>query len=121
MNKVIAFLFLAGSLCAIEGKYEVTGFDPYDNKPYSGFVTIDKDKNEVFQARWEIVEAGEKFTYIGTGLKNGGGVSFAYKNGAGEKEEIGLQYYKIEGNGLEGPFVYIGKNLIGQEKLVKKP
>lgn len=121
MKKLIAlFIIFAGSLTAIEGNYDVTGFDPYDNKPYTGTVSIKKDKNDVYQASWNIVEEGKKFTYSGTGLKTDNQVSFTYRNTSPGQDELGLQIYKISDKALEGPFVYLNKNLIGKEKLVKK-
>ncbi len=121
MKKLIGlFLILASSLKAIEGNYDLTGYDPYDKKPYTGTIAITKDKNEVYQASWNITEEGQKFTYTGTGLKRGGEVSFVFRNTSAGQDELGLQIYKISDKTLEGPFVLLNKNLVGSEKLIKK-
>jgi hypothetical protein len=121
MKKFIAVLsaivFCAVSGYAIEGSYNVSGFDPYENTSYQGTMEITKDKNDVFQAKWVI----DGSICLGTGLKTGHMVSFVFKSPATEKQqEEGVQVYKIEKDTLEGPFVYLGKSLVGKEKLTKK-
>ncbi len=107
----------------IDGKYSVSGSDPYNKgRLYTGSVTISKDQNGVYQASWVLLESGKEFRDIGTGIKTGDQVSFAFKNTPGQADEYqGLQIYTIKGDTLEGPFVFIGKNLVGAEKLIKVP
>jgi hypothetical protein len=122
MKKFVAVLsaivFCAVSGYAIEGSYNVSGSDPYwEQKEYKGTVEITKDKNDVFQAKWVI----DGNVSMGTGLKTGNMVSFIFKSPESEKkQEEGVVVYKIEKNVLEGSFVYLGKSLVGKEKLEKK-
>jgi len=108
-------------LYGIEGTYSVTGNDPYGKNSYSGTAVITKDKNEVYQGRWDFEEGGKKYNDTGTGIKRNNEVSFIFKNASGQDEEYeGVQVYRIKGDILEGPFVLLNKNLVGNEKLVKQ-
>ena len=123
-KKLLACAFIALfhlSSHAIEGTYLGTGIDPYLQKPYTSKTVITKDLNDVYQATWNEEEDGEKYTFTGTGLKVGDQVNFIFKGVSVEDSlTIGLQNYKISGNTLEGSFVYLNKNLVGKEKLVKQ-
>lgn len=117
----LMFMFLVGiSLHAIEGTYNVTGYDPYEKESYTGTLVIFKGKNGVYEANWILKEGGKQYQNVGTGLVRGNQASFVFKTPPGEREiEEGLQLYTIEGDTLEGPFVLLNKNLIGHEKLEK--
>lgn len=117
MKKMLVFAVLAYSsaLCAIEGIYQVQGYDPYEKKNYSGEAVITKDENGVYQGTWN--EDGKKF--MGTGLKTDNSFSFIFANEE-SPEEAGLVVYKIEGANLKGPWVTLGKSLIGSETLTSK-
>jgi len=118
LNWIAAWL-CAASLHAIEGIYDVKGYDPYEKKPYTGTIEITKDDNDVYQAKWVLDVAPSN--YIGTGLKIKDQVSFIYQS-IPEKigGEVGLQIYMIEKDKLEGPFVYYKGALVGKETLTKK-
>ena len=125
MKKMIAgFLFASLSAVSlnakdIEGSYDVTGFDPYEKKSYTGTVEITKGANDVYQAQWTLNLVPK--SYKGTGLKNKDEVSFIYQASLPrERGEVGLQVYAIKGNKLEGRFVYADGSLIGNETLTKK-
>ena len=123
--KHLLSLMLSGLLCmsleAIEGTYMGKGFDPYENKPYTTQVVNTKD-GPVYQAKWMEEEGGEKSSFSGTGMKNGNQVSFIFKS-TEETSDLseGVQIYMIKSNDvLEGPFVFLGKNKVGTEKLTRK-
>ena len=102
---------------AFEGTYDVSGNDPYEKMDYTGSVTIKKDKNDVYQAKWVITEGGKQYKYNGTGLKEDNDtISFAYQGGS----ETGLQMYtRKDDQTLEGPYVILDKNLVGIETITK--
>lgn len=126
MLKTFGMLFAVcltgGALyAAVEGTYSVTGNDPYGKNSYTGTVVITKDKNEVYQAKWTFEEAGKTYHDIGTGIKRNKEISFIFKNAPGQQEEYeGVQVYRIKSDILEGPFVVLNENLVGNEKLVKE-
>jgi hypothetical protein len=123
MMKLLAlFAFVcSSSLLAIEGKYSVTGYDPYNKMSYSGTAVITKDKNNVYQINWTYNEGGEIYRDKGTGIKMNDIVSFIFKNAEGEKSsDEGVQVYKVKNDILEGPYVLLGQNLVGTEKLKKQ-
>jgi hypothetical protein len=115
MKKILTTLIFALSATsgyAIEGCYTVSGFDPYWKKSeYKGEVEITKDKNDVYQAKWVVGD----IVSLGTGLKTNNMVSFVFTS-----PEPGVIVYKIDNDTLNGSFVYLGKSLIGNEKLQKK-
>lgn len=117
----IAFLAIFSALYGIEGTYTGSGVDPYGKDTYKVTATFTKDKNGVYQAVWEEVHNKEKASYRGTGLKQGKFFSFVFQN-IEDDSDTGLQIYKIKGDTIEGRFVAMGNNLIGEEKLsrVKK-
>jgi hypothetical protein len=78
--------------------------------------TFTKDQNGVYQATWDEVQKGKKMHYVGTGLEQADSISFIFQN-TDDDSDAGLQVYKVRGNGLEGRFVAINKNLVGDEKL----
>lgn len=120
MKKFVCLLLPCFSLMAIEGTYKVNGYDPYFKMSYSGTVIITKDQNEVYQASWTITEGDKEYKDIGTGIKLGDTVSFVFKSAPGQQtKDEGVQVYKIGKESLEGPFVLLGQNLAGKEKLQK--
>lgn len=130
MNKTLIASLLIGlcliGLCqlpliAIEGTYRGNGFDPYLNKTYTTKVVIKKDASDVYQATWNEEEADRRYSFSGTGIRYKDQVSFIFKIGGDSSSQVvGVQMYTIKGNILEGPFVYLDKNLVGTEKLVKQ-
>lgn len=111
-------LFASSMLYGIEGTYSGSGTDPYEKKTYSVTATFTQDANGVIQATWEELENGQKTSYAGTGLKQSDSVSFTYQN-KNNLSDCGLQTYKIKNDTLEGRFVELGKNLVGEELLTK--
>lgn len=127
MFKKIAFLtvmmssFVFFKICAIEGTYIGGGFDPYYKKSYSTKLIVTKDKNDVYQATWYELEDRVKYHYVGTGIKTGGQINFVFQSvGDAPDRSAGIQVYIIDGDILEGPYVYINKNLVGTEKVRKQ-
>lgn len=117
MAAFIAMAFWATSAYAIEGSYNVSGNDPYEKTNYKGTVEITKDKNDVYQAKWNI--DGEET--LGTGLKTDNMISFGFKvSDVAKSKEQGVVVYKIGKDSLDGSFVYLGQSLVGKEKLVKR-
>lgn len=112
---VLTTAFLATSLYAIEGIYDVQGYDPYIQKKYSGGAFITKDQNGVYQARWNT--EGKK--YVGTGLMSENEISFIFTS-PDDPNATGVQIYKIEGTTLKGSWVLLGKSLVGSETLTLK-
>ena len=116
----LLFVFLFSvSLYAIEGTYSVSGFDPYEKKPYTGTVEITKGQNGIYQAHWTLnLDPPE---YTGTGLMHKDQISFVYQSSAPrEGGEVGLQVYTIKKGKLEGNFVYYNGTMVGTETLTKR-
>jgi HKD family nuclease len=107
------------SLYGFEGTYVGSGTDPYEKGTYTVTATFTKDENGVYQATWEELEKGVKSLYIGTGFRQADSMSFVFQN-TEDASDVGLQIYKIKGNALEGRYVSIHQNLIGDEKLTLK-
>jgi hypothetical protein len=106
---------------AIEGTYLGGGFDPYLKKPYSIKLVISKDENDVYQAVWNEQEEHLIYRYAGTGIKTGNQVNFVFQSSGGASDPFaGVQVYMIDGDTLEGPYVYINANIIGMEKVRKQ-
>jgi hypothetical protein len=123
MLKSLAFLLslITVSLFAIEGKYTLTGNDPYNKMSYTGTAEITKDKNNVYQIKWTFNEGGNITKDRGTGIKMENIVSFIFKSVKGENaSDEGVQVYKINNDTLEGPYVLLGQNLVGTEKMKKQ-
>lgn len=124
MNKAMssAFFLLFGSfsLQAVEGAYNVSGFDPNTNTSYTGTVTITKGENEIYDAEWNLSLDPPK--YLGKGLKSDNQISFLYQTDGKPfgADTTGLQVYKIKGDTLEGNFIVYGESLVGNETLTKK-
>ncbi len=113
--------FVFSKLAAIEGTYIGGGFDPYLKKSYSTKLIVTKDQNDVYQAVWYEIEDRVKYHYVGTGIKTGGQINFVFKSvGDAPDRSAGIQVYVIDGDTLEGPYVYINKNLVGTEKVQKQ-
>jgi len=55
---------------------------------------------------------------VGTGMKFKDCTSFTYLNTV-DSSDMGIQFYKLKANTLEGLFVMINKNLVGNEKLTR--
>jgi hypothetical protein len=116
----MACLFFSKTF-AIEGTYLGGGYDPYLKKPYSIKLVISKDKNDVYQAVWLEQEEHLMYRYAGTGIKTGGQVNFVFQSSGGASDPFaGVQVYMIDGDTLEGPYVYINENIIGTEKVRKQ-
>jgi hypothetical protein len=109
---------LAISLFSFEGAYQGSGSDPYEDATYTVKAVFTKDQNGVYQATWEEVEKGVTAHYVGTGMKFKDCISFTYLN-TENSSDMGIQFYKLKGDTLEGPFVMINKNLVGNEKLTR--
>ena len=109
-------LFASISLYAVEGTYVGSGTDPDNKGSYTVTATFTKDKNGTYQATWDEMRKGSSSHYEGTGLEQGGYLSFVYQN-ADDASDAGIQMYKIKGNTLEGRFVPIHENSVGNEKL----
>jgi hypothetical protein len=103
---------------AFEGNYAISGNDPYDKMDYTGSLSIKKDKNNVYQAKWVVQEGGKQYKYNGTGLSlDDKTISFTYKDSQSGSEE-GLQIYtRKDDQTLSGPFVILDKNLVGSETI----
>ena len=114
----LGFLALLAStaLYGVEGTYVGSGSDPQKKETYTVTATITKDRNGVYQAKWDEEQKGKKAHYIGTGLQQEGSLSFIFQN-RDDPADSGLQIYKIKGDTLEGRFVMINKNLVGEEKI----
>ncbi len=108
------------ALYGVEGTYSGSGTDPYEGSTYSVTATLTQDKNGVYQATWDELEKGKKAHYTGTGLRQNNSICFIFQNTADPSDQ-GLQVYTIKGNTLEGRFVSIHKNLVGEEKLSRSP
>ena len=118
---LIIFSFVFSKLIAIEGTYIGGGFDPYFKNFYSTKMIVTKDKNDVYQATWYELEDRVKYHYKGTGIKTGGQINFVFQSvGDAPDRAAGIQVYIIDGDTLEGPYVYINKNLVGTEKVQKQ-
>lgn len=127
MHTMIVYLFFAlfsvffSKACAIEGTYLGGGYDPYLKKPYSIKLVITKDENDVYQAVWDEQEDRLKYHYMGTGIKTGDQVNFVFQSSGGASDPFaGMQLYMIDGDTLEGPYVYINENIVGMEKVRKQ-
>lgn len=114
LSTVAVIALTTCSLFAIEGAYTISGQDPYEKAPYTGTAVITKE-GDVYQGQWSF---DDKEKYVGTGLKNGNEVSFIFQKD--DKTLSGVQVYKIDGTTLSGPWVLLGKSLIGTEKMQKQ-
>lgn len=113
----------------LTGIYNVSGFDEAFGS-YAGTADIrhtgHTNKGHVYDADWSIfLEKNKKdcASLHGTGIQDGGCVSFVYKGQDFNKREIlGVQQYHIskEGSCLEGQFVGFQESVSGREKLEKQ-
>ncbi len=117
-----AFFLVFGSfsLQAVEGTYQVSGFDPYTNKSYTGTATITRGENEIYQGEWNLSLDPAK--YLGKGLRDNDQISFLCQpEGLPFGPDVTtLQIYRITGDKLEGNFMIYGGSLVGHETLIKK-
>jgi len=124
MNKIASFFCLSCSSLlgiGIEGNYSAIGFDPYFKGSYTGTAMVIEDDDDVYQFRWGYDQGGKLNESIGTGIRVGDTICIVFRSLPGEtNQENGLQIYKINDDSLEGPFVFLDKNLTGTEKLQKK-
>ncbi len=112
-------LFATAALYGVEGTYAGSGTDPLTKEAYMVTATFTQDDNGIYQATWDEAQKGKDTHYTGTGLQQGDFMSFVYQN-EDDASDTGLQIYKIKGNALEGRFVMIGENAVGNEKLSLK-
>jgi hypothetical protein len=119
------FLLLCSNLAAvdIEGNYSISGFDPYFGSSYTGTAIVFEDGNDVYQFRWYYDQNGRLYECRGTGIRVGDVISIVFRDLPSQDNliiEEGVQLYTIKSNTLEGSFVLLDKNLVGNEKLTKK-
>lgn len=112
------------SLQAIEGSYNIKAEDVPGSHDYcTGTLEIVKDKNDVYQFTWNVLEEGVQKVYLGTGLKEDRSLSLVFQEALDGKAKCGgsegIQIYHMEGDTLKGPYVYLGKSQIGMEEAVK--
>lgn len=119
LYSIILCLCLA-TLHAIEGIYDVTGYDPYNNMAYRMTCKIVKVDDMVYTGHW--IREDKKESYKGTGLRVGNQISFALvsKDPAENIKFIGLQNYEIQGDTLTGSWIFYNQDRIGLEHMVKR-
>jgi hypothetical protein len=107
------------AVCAvnIEGVYDVTGWDPYENQAYAGTAKIKQDKNDVFQISWNI-DNGTQFQ--GTGLIVGNTFSAVFRQSQPPSPDAGLQTFTIAEEALRGAWLFLNHSLVGNETLTKR-
>lgn len=116
---LLTFIVIATPLFGdVDGKYQVSGFDPYDNTRYTGTADI-KQSGQLYHISWNITPPG--IVYKGTGIKIGNSISFVFEILRNGKSETGIQTYAINGNTLAGEWAYLGKDWKGTETLRKIP
>jgi hypothetical protein len=124
MYKIIALLtiFFSPLLVAdIEGDYIINGYDAYYEQSYTGIAQIIKIKGNVYNIKWTYDQNKSVYESFGTGILVDDVFSVAFKNLPSEDTpEDGLQVYKLTRETLEGPYVLLGRNLLGFEKLQKQ-
>lgn len=99
----------------ITGEYTLTGFDPHENKPYTGSANIVKD-GEVFKIHWKFSDGSKAH---GTGVHENQAVSFVFQTTDTPKPNLGVQMYHVLEGELKGPWVYQGGEKVGHETLTK--
>lgn len=108
----------SSSVC-IEGKYYVSGYDPYLEREYEGEASIIQN-GDAYVITWHFPTDTGFYTSVGTGILSDKHISFTFEDSrAPYLATHGLQIYKIrhDGDTLSGAWVLYGENLIGHEVL----
>ncbi len=116
LGVILFFLLNTVSLLAInfEGEYVMKGWDPYEKTNYSGFATLTKENNDLYQ--FFGAEGSKQFR--GTGMMCCKDVAAFVTVGNGS--EIYLTIYQINSNTLKGKWLILNQNMLGTEELLKK-
>ena len=110
---IIFFLFPVAIFAHITGAYKVSGVDPQTHQKYIGIVII-TERDSVYTAQWTFAGGS---TDVGTGVRKGKFLSFVFEEDG--RNSFGTQLYKIDGHTLKGPWVRIGADKKGFEKIKK--
>lgn len=100
------------TFAGVSGTYEIKGFDPISGD-YTGTLVIAKVADEIYSATWTF---GENATATGTGVRQGGHLSFVFEESFLElPSSAGTQLYDIDSYKLHGPWIRFGATEKGSE------
>lgn len=99
----------------LTGLYDVAGFNPYTNLPYTGTVDIQR-QDSVYGALWVFTDGS---TRAGTGLVEDGVLSFVFENSTTPGTPGVIVYDRSGHRQLSGEWVLFGNALVGTETLTR--